>query len=95
MGGKFVRGLATFGQSSAQRNQSDGGAFANDPASSDFEGGARLGKFEADALAAGVAKRRRPVINRRRGRDHVNQFALVRRRHDHKSGQATEIGNVE
>ena len=47
------------------------------------------------ALAARVAQRARPVVDRRRRRHHVHELRLVRRRHQHHPRQAAEIGEVE
>ena len=55
----------------------------------------RAGSVDADALAARIAHRRRAVVDRRAGRHHVHQLGLVRRRHDHETRQAAEIGEIE
>ena len=67
----------------------------SDPALADLERRAARRQLDADALAARIAEGRGPVVDRRRGRDHVHQLGLVGRRHDHEARQAAEIGDVE
>ena len=50
---------------------------------------------QAHPLAAGIAHRRGPVVDRRTGRHHVHELHLVGRRHHHEPRQAAEIGKIE
>ena len=65
------------------------------PALADRQHLAALRHVDAHALAARIAHRRRPVVDRRRGGDHVHQLGFVGRRHHHDVGQAAEVGQVE
>ncbi len=79
----------TVGQ---QRNRA---AFAQNPALADFKRNADLRQIDADTIAARIAQRRGRVVERRLRRHHVNQFGLIRRRHQDEMRQAAEIGDVE
>ena len=68
---------------------------ADDAATADFERRAGLRHLDADAVAARIAQRRWPVVDRGRRRDHVHEFGLVGRRHDDESRQAAEIRKIE
>ena len=70
-------------------------ALAHDAALADLERLAFRRHRHAEAFAARIAQRRRPVVDRDRGRHHVHQLGLVGRRHQHEAGQAAEIGDVE
>ena len=54
----------------------------------------RSGTVTPNPAPPRVAERTRPVVDRDRGPDHVDQLALVRRRHQHHAGQTPEIGDV-
>ena len=54
-----------------------------------------VGHRHAEAFAARIAQRRGAIVDRRRGRHHVDEFGLVGRRHHHEIRQAAEIGDIE
>ncbi len=95
MGSQFVRRLLAFGQTRAERQQRDLGAFANNAALADLERDAGFRHLDAAAFAARIAQRARTVVDRDLGRHHVHQLGLVGGRHDDEIGQAAEIGVVE
>ena len=78
-----------------RRQDRDPRAFAHDPSLADRQRDAALGHLDADAVAARVAQRDRAAVVGGRGRDHVHELGLVRRRHDHHVRQAGEGGDVE
>ena len=84
---------------SASRVPSDSSATVvpsrDDAAAADFERHADLRHLDADAVAARIAQRGRPVVDRGRGRHHVHEFGLVGRRHDDEIRQAAEISEIE
>ena len=45
----------------------------------------------ADAVAAGIADRRRTIVDRGGGRDHARKFGLVRRSHHHEARQVLRL----
>src|SRR5208282_1996162 len=93
--GELLCRLYAFGEATAEAQQRDRGALAQDSAAADLERPAPLGERYSDPLAARIAHRRWPVVDRDASRDHVYQFGLVARRHDHETRQAAEIGDVE
>ena len=92
---QHVGRLETFAEPRAEREQRDGGALAHDAALADLERHAEFRHLDADAVAARIAQCGRPVVDRDLGRDHVDEFGLVGRRHQHEARQAAEIGDVE
>ena len=94
-GGELLGGLQRFAKPGAERQDRDLAALADDAALADLERLAFGRHLDADAFAARIAQRRRAVIDRDLGRDHVHQFGLVAGRHDDKARQAAEIGEVE
>src|ERR1700730_6102661 len=94
-GGKLIGCLETFGKPGAEREERDLGALAHHSALPDFERLALARHCQADTFAARIAQRRRSVVDRGRGCDHVHELCLIRRRHDHEAGKAPEIGDVE
>ena len=92
---EFVGRLEAFAEPRAIREQRDLGAFAQDAALADLERLAFLRHRHAAAFAARIAQRRRPIVDRDGGRHHVHQLGFVGRRHQHETGQAAEIGDVE
>ena len=92
---EHLGGLEAFGEPRAERQHRDRGALAHDAALADLQRHADFRHVDADAVAARIAQRGRPVVDRHLGRDHVHQFGLVGRRHQHEARQAAEIGDVE
>ena len=82
-------------QPRAVGQQRDRAAFLDDAALADLERHAEFRHVDADTVAARIAQRRRAIVDRDRGRHHVNKLGLVGRRHQHEAGQAAEIGDVE
>ena len=95
MRGEHLGRLQAFLQPRAVRQQRDRGAFPHDSAFADLERHADFRHVDADTVAARIAQRRRAIVDRDRGRDHVHELGLVGRRHQHEAGQAAEIGDVE
>ena len=93
--GEFLGRLQRFGEPGAERQDGDARALAQDAALADRQRDAALGQFDADAVAARIAQRDRAGVMGGAGRDHVDEFGFVRRRHHHHVGQAGEIGDVE
>jgi hypothetical protein len=62
-------------------------AFLHDAALADLKRLAFIGHRHAEALAARITDRRRPVIDRSSGRDHVHEFGLVGGCHQHEGKQ--------
>ena len=87
--------LQAFAEPGAEREQGDGRAFAHDATLADFQRNADGGQIDADTVAAREAEGGRTVVDRRRGGDHVHQFGLVGRGHQHEVGQTAEIGKIE
>ncbi len=83
--GEQIGCLDAFAKAGAERKQRDGVALPYDAAAADLQRQAAIGKRDTDAVAARIAQRRRTVVDRRRGRHHVHEFGLVRRRHDDES----------
>ncbi len=93
--GELVGGLEAVGKPRAERQDGDGGTLAHDAAAADLERNADVGEFDADAFAARIAQRARPVIDDDGGRDHVAKLGLVGRGHDDEVRQAAEVGEIE
>ena len=53
-----------------------------------------FGELDPDAFASRISKRDRTFVIRGRGGDHMHEFGLVGRRHEHDVRQAAEIGEV-
>ena len=95
MGGELVGGLEAFAEPRAVGEQRHLGAFADDAALADLERLAFLRHRHAEAFAARIAQRRRPIVDGDGGRHHVHQFGFVGGRHQHETGQAAQIGDIE
>ena len=68
---------------------------AHDAALADLERHAEFRHLDADPLAARIAQRGRPIVDRNLRRHHVHQLGFIRRRHDDEARETTEIGDVE
>ncbi len=92
---QFVGGLQAFPQPRAVRQQRHLVAFAHDAALADLERHAFGRQRHAEAFAARITQRRGRVVDRDLRRHHVHQFGFVGRRHQHETGQAAKVGDVE
>jgi hypothetical protein len=87
--------LEAIAEPRAEREQRNGCSFAHDAAFSNLQRQADFGNVDADAVAARIPQCGRTVVDGDLGRDHMDQFGLIGRRHQDEARQATEIGNVE
>ena len=95
MAGEILGRAQALLQAPTIRKQRHGCTLAQDPALADLQRLATHRHIDTHAFAARIAERRRAIIDRRGGGNHVDQFGLVGRRHQHKTRQAAEIGDVE
>ena len=91
----MVGGLEAFLEPGAERQERHLRSFADDSSLADFEGHAPIGNIDADAFPARVAEGRRPIIDCRCRRDHMDELGFIGGGHHHKIGQAGEIGDIE
>ena len=70
-------------------------AFLDDPAFPDFQRLAFRRHRYAKAFTARITQCARPVVDRDRGGDHVNELSFICCRHQNKARQASKIGDVE
>ena len=61
----------------------------------DFERHAGFRHCDADAITAGITDRAGPIVYRGSRRHHVDEFSLIRRRHQDEIRQAAEISEVK
>ena len=93
--GQRVGGLQAFAEPRAEIQQRDLAAFAQDAALADFERDAFAPASARRVLRRADSASARAVVDRSRGRDHVDELGFVGGRHHHKSRQAAEIGDIE
>ena len=93
-GRQLVGSLQAFLEACAEAQYRHRRALAHHPALADLQGHAPLRQLEPDTFAARIAQGARPIVDLYRGRHHVHQLHLVRRRHHHEAGQASQIGDV-
>jgi hypothetical protein len=92
-GGREAAGLQRLGgllhllQPRAEIQQRHAVALGDHAALADLQRDAAFGHLHAHALAARVAEGAGPVVDLKRGADHVHKLGLVGGGHDHETGQ--------
>ena len=79
-----LAGLHHLAQTRAEGQDRNAAAFADHPATPDFQNLAALGHGHARAFATRIAERDRPLVMRGGRGDHMLQFSLIRSGHHQK-----------
>jgi len=92
---ELIGGFQRLAEPRAERQQRNRRTLAQNAALADRESLTNFRHLNAGAFPARIPERRRTIVDRSRGRDHVLELGLVCRCHDDEVRQAPEISKIE